>query len=132
MEDVRNGLTRRDLLKVGAAAGGAAAGFSALDPNLMEALAWGPRCGQLKDIEHFVIFSKVERVDGEVNFRFRGFDAAVGVEHRIKMLECLFEPIVLYRGHLRPGRWVVRRFLTHTNSLTPEIICIKFRGFGAI
>ncbi|MFN8175810.1 MAG: alkaline phosphatase family protein [Solirubrobacteraceae bacterium] len=61
MEDVRNGLTRRDLLKVGAAAGGAAAGFSALDPNLMEALAWGPRCGQLKDIEHFVIFMNENR-----------------------------------------------------------------------
>jgi len=58
--DVHADLTRRDLLKAGAA-GGAAAGLAALGPDVMDALAWGPRCGQLKDIEHFVIFMNENR-----------------------------------------------------------------------
>lgn len=58
--DVHEGLTRRDLLRAGAA-GGAALGMAAMDPGLTNALAWGPRCGSLKDIEHFVIFMNENR-----------------------------------------------------------------------
>jgi phospholipase C len=57
-----DGLTRRDLLRAGAAAG-ALAGLDALAPAqvLERVLAAPAACGQLKDIEHVVIFINENR-----------------------------------------------------------------------
>ncbi len=56
------GLTRRDLLRTGAAAGiGAAASGLALDPVIERALASTGRPGRLRDIEHVVILIQENR-----------------------------------------------------------------------
>jgi len=57
-----DGLTRRDLLRTGAAAGiGAAASGLALDPVIERALAHTQRAGRLSDIEHVVILIQENR-----------------------------------------------------------------------
>src|SRR5919201_301615 len=58
---MRQELTRRELIRTGVA-GGAALGLSGLaSETVARALADGPRCGRLKDIEHVVILIQENR-----------------------------------------------------------------------
>jgi phospholipase C len=70
--------SRRDVLKAGAAAGGAVAAASGLSPELIRALAaTTPTCGSLADVKNIVIFIQENRSFDHYFGRYkgsRGFD----------------------------------------------------------
>ena len=69
-------LTRRQFLRAGAAAGALAAA-AAVPDRLLQALAAGPQCGRLRDIEHVVILIQENRSFDHYFGRYqgvRGFD----------------------------------------------------------
>src|SRR5256714_8225620 len=65
-------LTRRDVLKAGAAGAEGAGMLGALCESALRAMAAPPRCGRLKDIDHVVILMQENRSFDHYFGRYRG------------------------------------------------------------
>jgi len=65
-------LTRRDVLKAGAAGAAGAGMLGALGESALRAMAAPPRCGRLKDIDHVVILMQENRSFDHYFGRYRG------------------------------------------------------------
>jgi phospholipase C len=125
------GLTRRDLLRAGAAAG-ALAGIEALAAPaqaLERALAAPAACGRLSDIEHVVIFINENRSFDSYFGTYRGVRGFS--DHRVPRLhDGTGKPIfaqpfpgpagVPYKGHLRPFRFDTTKGGECVNDISHE------------